>query len=59
MEKIKESKPTNGRRLCAACNGIAQKDDGLCLRCNKKFTGKAVCFEVVESMPGQNHKRIR
>jgi hypothetical protein len=43
-------KPTNGRRLCAACKGEAMEGDGLCSDCVEKFNKSEVCFDAAAAV---------
>jgi hypothetical protein len=46
--ECKCGKPTHGMRLCAACKGEAQQEDGLCLECTENLLDRALSFEAIE-----------
>jgi predicted amidophosphoribosyltransferase len=48
--ECKCGKPTHGLRLCAACKGEAQKDEGLCRECAEKINKSDVCFDATATV---------
>ncbi len=44
--ECKCGKPTNGKRMCAACKGEAKQEDSICKKCSEKFMAGAVFFDA-------------